>query len=132
MFFCLNTICVACSGATLYGFAFCKWRLVQPPISFQLVVVPLQHTTRAAPTFPSLSNCLTLRPLNMVTGRPCHGLSSCQICVRLARPLCSRLRVSHPRDRRTDRQTDDGHQCIMLSLSRVYKLTQALQMARVK
>ena len=106
MFFCLNTICVACSGATLYGFAFCKWRLVQPPISFQLIVVPLQHTTRAAPTFPSLSNCLTLRPLNMVTGRPCHGLSSCQNVFASPGPSLLDLgSATHVTDGRTDRQT---------------------------
>ena len=50
---------------------------------------------------------LTFWPLNGITGHLCNGLHFCQVLV--STQFCSLLRVRH----RTDRQTDDGRQCLM-------------------
>ena len=52
---------------------------------------------------------LTFRPINGVTGHPCHGLPYCQFSACCAIPFSTiGMYIGQ-----TDRQTDDGHQCIM-------------------
>ena len=58
--------------------------------------------------WPYYLDDLTFWRQNGATSYPCHGLPSCYF--QLATPFHSRLRVRHGQ---TDRQTDDGHQCIM-------------------
>jgi len=56
---------------------------------------------------------LTFRPLNGVTGNPCHILPPSNF--QLPTSFRSRLRIRHGTDRRTDGQTDNNHQCIITS-----------------
>ena len=65
--------------------------------------VPVKHSNCAAPQLSFPGKCLTFRPLNGVTSYPCHALFSCQFS---ATPF---LKLGQA----WDRQTDNGHQCIM-------------------